>query len=140
MLLDLQSFRNSVTSLSNLLTVSESDGRMLRLGEVEREGIRAGVIQNFEVTYELAWKLMSRWLSENVGRTVVDGITRRHLFRLAAEHCLIEDVDTWMSYHTARNQTSHMYNQEVAARFYAAAHGFAQDARRLLAALEERND
>ena len=33
-----------------------------------------------------------------------------------------------------------MYNQEVAARVYAAAYGFAQDARRLLTALEERND
>ena len=138
--LDLQSFRNSLTSLSNLLDVSESDGRMLRLGEVERDGIRAGVIQNFEVTYELAWKLMSRWLSENVGRTTVDGVTRRQLFRLAAEHRLIEDVDHWMSYHIARNQTSHMYNQEVAYRVYGAASGFVQDARRLLAALEERND
>lgn len=138
--LDLQSLRSSTASLTNLLAVSESDGRMLRLSEVEREGIRAGVIQNFEVTYELSWKLMSRWLSENVGRTVVDGVTRRHLFRLAAEHRLIEDVDAWMRHHQARNQTSHMYNQEVAARVYAAAYGFAQDARRLLAALEERND
>ena len=140
MSLDLNSFRNSLTALSNLLAVSESDGRMLRLSEVEREGIRAGVIQNFEVTYELSWKLMSRWLSENVGRTVVDGVTRRHLFRLAAEHRLIEDVDAWMRHHQARNQTSHMYNQEVAVRVYAAAYGFAQDARRPLAALEERND
>ena len=83
---------------------------------------------------------MARWLSQNVGRTVTDGITRRHLFRLAAEHRLIEDVNIWMSYHTARNQTSHMYNQEVAYRVYGAASAFVRDARRLLAALEERND
>ena len=138
--LDPQSFRNSVTALSDLLAVSESEGRMLRLSEVEREGIRAGVIQNFEVTYELAWKLMARWLSQNVGRTVTDGVARRHLFRLAAEHLLIEDVERWMSHHIARNQTPYMYNQEVARRVCAAASGFVEDARRLLAALEERND
>ena len=94
--LDLQSFRNSVTSLSNLLAVSENDGRMLRLSEVERDGERDGVIQNFGGTYKLAWKLMARWLSANVGRTVTDGISRRHRFRLAVKHCLIEDADRWM--------------------------------------------
>ena len=47
-----------------------------------RETVRAGVIQNFEVAYEQCWKMMKRWLEENIGRTYVDGVTRRELFRL----------------------------------------------------------
>ena len=42
-----------------------------------RETVRAGVIQNFEVAYEQCWKMMKRWLEENIGRTYVDGVTRR---------------------------------------------------------------
>ncbi len=34
---------------------------------------RAGVIQNFEVIYELSWKLMARWLNTYVGTGVADG-------------------------------------------------------------------
>ena len=58
-----------------------------------QEAVRAGVIQNFEIAYEQSWKMMKRWLEDSVGATYVDGVTRRELFRLAAEHRLITDVD-----------------------------------------------
>lgn len=77
------------------------------------ETVRAGVIQNFEVAYEQCWKMMKRWLEKNIGSTYVDGVTRRELFRLAAESRLITDVERWMDYHTARNQTSHTYVQQL---------------------------
>ena len=50
--LELDSLRNSLQALTDLLAVSENDARMSQFSEVERDGIRAGVIQNFEVTYE----------------------------------------------------------------------------------------
>jgi hypothetical protein len=59
---------------------------------------------------------------------------------MAAENRLIDDVDAWMRYHAARNNTSHTYNLSVAAEVYAVSLDFAQDAGRLLAALEARND
>ena len=50
--------------------------------EATQEGIKAGVNQNFKVTYELCWKFTKRWRENNIGATYVDGVTRRELFRL----------------------------------------------------------
>jgi len=138
--LELASLRNSVKSLTDLLAVSEHDARMGQLSEVERNGIRSGVIQNFEVTYELSWKLMARWLNTYIGAGIADGVTKRQLFRLAAENRLILDVDLWVQHHEARNATSHIYDEEKALLVYRATREFAHDARLLLEALEARND
>ena len=54
--LELDSLRNSIRALTDLLAVSENEARMGQLSEVERNGIRSGVIQHFEVAYELSWK------------------------------------------------------------------------------------
>ncbi len=138
--LELTNLRNSLQSLTDLLAVAENDERMERLSEIERNGIRAGVIQNFETTYEIAWKLIRRWLNTHVGPGIADGVTRRDLFRLAAENRLILDVDLWMDHHNARNATSHIYDQEEAEQVYKATLNFAHDAQRLLETLEARND
>ena len=50
--LELGNLRSSIEALTDLLAVSEDDARMGQLSDVERNGIRSGVIQNFEVTYE----------------------------------------------------------------------------------------
>ena len=136
----LDSLRNAVKALSDLRAVAENVPRMEQFNEVEQKGIRAGVIQNFEVTYELCWKLMDRWLSMNLGASVVDGVTRRELFRLAAQQRLIADVEVWWQYHQARNTTSHIYDERKAESVYSAIGDFVHDARALLRALEARND
>ncbi len=137
--LELDHLRKSIQALSDLLAVSDNDERMGQLSEVERTGIRAGVIKNFETTYELSWKLIARWLKTHVG-SEADGVTRRELFRLAAENRLIPDVDLWMGHHVARNDTAHVYDEGKADQVYRATMDFAHDARRLLEILEARND
>ena len=83
---------------------------------------------------------MKRWLEANVGSVYVDGVSRRELFRLAAEHHLIQDVDLWMIYHGAGNQTSYVYDPHIAAAVFGSAAGFFQAAKDFLAAIEARND
>ena len=139
MALDLGSLKKAVTSLERALNVAASE-KMSILSDDEMEVIKAGVIQNFEFTYELCWKFMKRWLETNMGAAYVDGVTRRELFRLGAEHRLIQDVDLWMDYHKTRNQTAHTYNEKTAGEVFEAATKFIHDAKWFLEAIEERND
>ena len=138
--LELDQLRDSTKALADLLLVSENQARMEQFTEVERDGIRAGVIQNFEVTYELAWKLIDRWLKKNINPEITRGLTRREFYRLAAQLRLIPDMDTWMRYHEARNLTSHRYNRKMMEQVYQAAKDFPPDAQRLFATLDARND
>ncbi|MCY3722121.1 MAG: HI0074 family nucleotidyltransferase substrate-binding subunit [Candidatus Poribacteria bacterium] len=105
-----------------------------------QETVRAGVIHSFEVAYELSWKMIKRWLQENIGAASVDGTTQRNLFRLAAENHLIADAERWMDYHKARNSTSHTYNEDAAENVFAEAAEFGHDVKYLLRMLEIRND
>jgi nucleotidyltransferase substrate binding protein (TIGR01987 family) len=70
----------------------------------------------------------------------VDGVTRRELFRQAAENRLIDDVELWMSFHAARNETSHTYDNETAEEVSETAQHFAAAAQSLLTSLRARND
>ena len=138
--LDLSSLKKAVSALNGVLQTSDDQELMGGLDEGVRNAIRSGVVQHFEFTYELCWKFIKRWLERNISPAVADGVTRRELFRLGAENRMIDDVEQWMRYHEARNQTSHTYQPEIAAQVYHTAHAFAHDAARLLAALEARND
>jgi nucleotidyltransferase substrate binding protein (TIGR01987 family) len=140
MKLDLSSLRKAVEFLQNTLEVADDKGFMSPLSDSQKYAIRAGVIQNFEFTYELCWKFMKRWLQVNLGSVYVEGVARRQLFRLSAENKLINDVDRWMEYHDARNETSHTYDQVKAEDVSATAREFLTDARKLLHAIEARND
>jgi len=139
MALDLTSLSKGVASLENAIQVATSE-KTANLDENEQEVIKAGVIQNFEFTYELCWKFIKRWLEANIGATQVQGVSRRELFRLAAESRLIADVDDWMEYHDARNETSHTYDANKADEIFQVAQHFYHDGKSLLEALELRND
>jgi nucleotidyltransferase substrate binding protein (TIGR01987 family) len=139
MALDLSSLRKAVDSLQRALKVAAA--QIKGKADTDREEvIRAGVIQNFEFTYELCWKFIKRWLEKNSPEAGIDSLTRKELFRMAAESRLIKDVEPWFKYHAARNETSHTYDPAKAGEIFAAAKLFAADAQALLKELEKRND
>ncbi|MDR0515827.1 MAG: nucleotidyltransferase substrate binding protein [Fibromonadaceae bacterium] len=107
-------------------------------GESLRESLRSGVIQNFEVAYELSWKFMKKWLSYNVGSSVIDGIPRLELFKYAAENNLISDSEIWFEFHDARNKTTHEYSEEVAEFVFEQALKFLPYAEDFLETLEKK--
>lgn len=136
--MDLNSIQKAVGSLERALKVAD----IMIKGVVDtdqEEVIRAGVIQNFEFTYELCWKFMKRWLEMNTGGVSLDGATRRDLFRKAFESQLIDDVDNWWEYHEARNETAHTYDSDKADDVFSVAKNFLKDAKQLLLALENKN-
>jgi len=140
MTLELNSLIKAVDSLQRTVNVACSREKMNALEDDQKKAIRAGVIQNFEFTYELCWKFLKRWLDNNLGSAHVDGVARRELFRLGAEHRFIEDVDAWMVYHDARNETSHTYDDAKADEVFEIAKKFLPDAKKFLGALEKKND
>ncbi len=139
-MLDLTSLKKAITAFDDLLAVATNKAFMDTLDPVPRKGIQAGVIQHFEFTYELCWKFIRRWLRQNLGSSNVDGLSRKDLYRVAAENRLIDDVKAWWGFHEARNLTSHTYDEETSEEVFQAALRFKDYARALLDALEERND
>lgn len=139
-MLNLTSLNQAITSLKASINVACSEKEMSKMSEAARDTIRAGVIQNFEFTYELCWKFMKRWLGNNLGNVYVDGLNRRELFRLAAEHQLISRVENWMEYHDSRNETVHTYDKTTAQEVFESAKKFLKDAEEFSLNLKKRND
>lgn len=139
MALILTNFLKAIEALERSLLADE-DAKSLDLSSDIRESIRAGVIQNFEVCYEQAWKMMKRWIENHVGSSYVDGVTRRELFRVATENRLIADVELWMGFHSSRNETSHTYDQATANEVFADAKPFLVEVKQLFDAIQLRND
>ena len=101
MTLELTSLEKAITSLEETIKIATSK-EFATYTEALQNVIKAGVIQNFEFTYELCWKFMKRYLENQLGSAYVDGISRMELFRLSSEHHLISDVIKWKSYHDYR--------------------------------------
>jgi nucleotidyltransferase substrate binding protein (TIGR01987 family) len=140
MKLDLSALNKAVASLTASVADATNDDFLKGLTESQHNLVIAGVIQNFEFCYELSWKFMKRWLAVNFGSAEVDGVPRRELYRLAHQNLLIEEVETWMVYHRARNQTSHVYDEDVALDVFAIAKQFLPDVRRFQEVLSKKND
>lgn len=138
--LELDPLRKSHEALAKVLQESEDKESMEQFNAVVQDAIRTAVIKNFEITYELAWKLMQKWLETHVSPNIADGVTKRELFRLASEHRLIYDVDVWMQYHRSRNYTAHTYDEGRVDIVYQTTKKFSHDVHRLLQTLESRND
>lgn len=140
MKLKLGSLKKSIEALEKSLGVIHSEAQMGHLSIEVQETLKAGVIQTFEVAYEQAWKMMKRWIENNVGQTQVDGVSRRELFRLSAESRLIEDVDLWMLFHQARNETSHTYDGDLVEDVLEVSGQFLVEVKKLLLQMENNND
>ncbi len=139
MKLNLDNLSDSIDTLERSLS-STKEAINLNLSLQIKESIQAGVIQKFEVAYELSWKMMKRWIQENVGSAIADGVTRRELFRIAIENQLITDLEIWMDFHHSRNETAHTYNALTAKAVFDSATLFLNEVKQLLSNLSQRND
>ena len=131
-------FDSLAKSIGNLERSIKTANRVDESDEDLQETVRAGVIQHFEVAYELSWKMVQRWLKDNI--SINTNINKKELYRRAAEYSLIPDVERWMEYHEARNSTTHTYDEDAAFDVYLIATEFVHDAKQLLQVLEELND
>ena len=84
--------------------------------EAVEDLLKEGLIQRFEYTHELAWKVMKDY-AEYQGYTDIRG--SRDAFRKAFEMEIITDK-RWMESIADRNLTSHNYDDETAEAIYEA--------------------
>lgn len=100
----LQRYDNYHKACRRLLEVTE-DNQCCTLSELEQEGL----IQRFEYTYELAWKVLQDLLIFK-GYEFMSG--PNGTLKMAFEDGLITDHDGWRRMSKARNILSHVYNEE----------------------------
>lgn len=139
MKLDLGGLKKALASLENALAVA-SPARLSLFDEGTREVVRAGVIQNFEFTYEVSHKLLKRYLEMAApSPSLVDEMSFPDLIRAASEQgLLLNGWDVWKDYRKARGTTSHTYDRAKADEVLEVVPRFLQEARHLLAELESR--
>lgn len=73
---------------------------------------RDGLIQRFEFTVELAWKSVKEYLEDQ--GVVLSIASPRGILKEAFAAGILEDGDLWNSILTARNLTSHVYDEATA--------------------------
>jgi nucleotidyltransferase substrate binding protein (TIGR01987 family) len=98
--------------------------------------IRDGIIQRFEIAMGLSWKLLQRFLKECFDVDTDRLRSKKDIFREVAVKGLIEDVEQWLVYYEARNNTSYIYDSELAERTFKQVELFLPDVHKLMVNLK----
>lgn len=102
------------------------------------EAVAESVIQRFETCYDCLWKVLKRYMHENLGIPTVPN-SPKPLFRMAYENSLFaSSIETWLSYAEARIGTSHDYSGEKARDALNIMDNFIEDAITLYQIMSEK--
>ena len=99
-----QRFENYSKALAQLANAVEE------YSDTTLDIIKEGVVQRFEFTHELAWKVMKDYL-EHEGIQNITG--SRSAARKAFNVGLVEDGQVWMDMIETRNVTVHAYRHSI---------------------------
>jgi len=95
-----QNFEKAMGHLEDALEIEDPD--LLQ---------KAGIIQFFEMSYELAWNVLKDYLEE---QGFIEEISPRSAIKKAFEVGLIENGHVWMNLLLDRNLSAHTYDEEKA--------------------------
>jgi nucleotidyltransferase substrate binding protein (TIGR01987 family) len=83
--------------------------------QAESSFIRDSVIQRFEFSWELAWKMLKLRLAY-LG---IEALNPREVIRQSLQAGLIEDGNAWSEAQRQRNLTSHTYDESLSIAVFA---------------------
>jgi nucleotidyltransferase substrate binding protein (TIGR01987 family) len=126
-MIDYSKFEKSLKHLEAPLRNFQSLAQRPEIDDIDREAIAESVIQRFEICYDCLWKVLKRYLNENLGIPELPN-SPKPLFRLAFENQLFPAIEQWLVYANARVDTSHDYSGEKAQTTIDIAFAFAGDA------------
>jgi len=118
-------------SIDSLLKAAKTFERFRTNMVTDRD--KAGGIQAFEFTYELAWKTMKRILAQRG----VEVASPRDCIRQAAKNGLISNPEVWFKFIELRNVTTHTYNEETVLAIVDHFDEFSQALKELITNLEK---
>lgn len=103
------------------------------LEQPKNEFLRDSVIQRFEFTFELSWKVM-KTANEMLGKECA---SPRQCIRVSAQTAIIDNPEMWMTYLNQRNYASHIYSEPTAEHIYTTAKTFVTDVSVLIDRIEQ---
>lgn len=111
-MIDYSKFQSSLKHLElqyeNHLTIDQS------FSDLIKEGIQESVIQRFKICYDCMWKVLKRYLIEELGLPEVPN-SPKPIFKISNENQMFSsDISQWLSYADARIGISHDYSGEKA--------------------------
>lgn len=128
-----------LTPLTSAITRLE-EGLARYLVDTSDAQIRDGLIQRFEFTYDLAHKMLRRYLA--MGDANPDAVAQMSfptLIRTANERgLLLNEWPRWKGYRDDRNITSHTYDEAKAIRVVAGIPAFIEEVHFLQATMTQR--
>lgn len=138
--IDFSSLASAIGQMEKSLMYAKSD--IARQDDELFEQLRNSVIQCFEFTYELSWKMLKRYLEETAATPEeIDAGTFQNLIRRGNEKGLLRsDWLQWKIYRQARTDSSHTYDCDKAEAVYAIAPDFLEEARYLYQQLTNRKN
>ena len=99
----LDNYEKAVSVLDRIFLISKER----ELTEAEQMGL----IQSFEFSFELAWKLMKDFLTS---KGIFEIIGSKDAIRQAFSDGIIQNGEIWMNMIDSRNETSHAYDEKIA--------------------------
>jgi len=98
--------------------------------------IQDSCIKRFEHTYEIAKKIMNKYLKKEYDKAEKD-LTINNIFREMYGLNLIENFENWTEYRLKRNITSHEYDLDKSGEILAIVPDFIADTKYLIDSLEK---
>ena len=111
-MIDYSKFRSSLKRLEEQ-NANYQQGNTA-LSDLDREALAESVIQRFETCYDCLWKVLKRYLIEELGLAETPN-SPKPILKLAYENDLFaSSLEQWLRYADARIDTSHDYDGEKA--------------------------
>ena len=134
MSLDLSSLEKTIVVLEEAVTIYN---KFKGTDEKLEHSLKRGTIQAFVIGYEMARKMLVRYLKEYHYENF-DQMPIRDIFRYGQKVGILSDAEKWFVYKNNRDKTSHTYDLNIAEQVFTVSDDFLREAEYVLARMKQK--